>query len=417
MRAFEAALSAAWAMDPERLEELLAIAAREHDATPEALEAYRAQALARADRATRRGNVAILYATGPLFKRANLITEFSGASSYDVLRRDLQTAIDDPSIASALLFIDSPGGEASGVDELASAIYAMRGKKPIHAYVSGQGASAAYWLASAADKIYLSEASMVGSIGVIMGVSDTSKRDAANGVKTVQFVSSQSPDKRPDVNTDAGRAKVQAIVDALAEVFVNSVATFRGVDAKTVLEKFGQGSVLVGTAAVAAGMADGIGSFESVLEALSSNGGSNRTQRSGGIMSTTGSPPAANSAGTVTQTDHDAAVAAARLEGAKAERARIQAIVTSDEAKANPGQASYLAYETDMDPVIAKGILAKAAPAATAPVADPAAAYADARVSATADLATPKTPPATAARQGWSDAVSETNARRGKTRF
>jgi ClpP class serine protease len=52
--------------------------------------------------------------------------------------------------------IDSPGGEVNGANELAQAIYDARGKKPIVAYVGGAGASAAYWVASAADRVVAS---------------------------------------------------------------------------------------------------------------------------------------------------------------------------------------------------------------------------------------------------------------------
>lgn len=400
-------------MLPERLEELLAIAARENDPSPEALEAYRSQALARAERATRRDDVAILNVAGPLFKRANLFTEFSGATSYDILRRDLQAALDDPGIHGILLSVDSPGGEVHGTDELAKAIFAARGVKPIHAYVSGLGASAAYWIASAADRVIVSDAALLGSIGVVMGMTDTSKRDEARGVKAFQFVSSQSPDKRPDLNTDEGRSRIQSTVDALADVFIAAVAKHRAVKPEKVTSEFGRGGVLVGAAAVAVGMADAVGTFESALEALSSSGGSNRNKRSGGFMSKEAGSPEANT-GTVTIAEHEAAVAAARADGIKSERARIQAIMGSDEAKANGEQAAYLAYETDMAPDAAKGILAKAPKAA--PVADTGADYADRRASAS-DLASPgntvTADPRAASRKGWGEAVLSTNKRRG----
>jgi len=102
----------------------------------------------------------------------------------------------------------------------------------------------------------------------VMSYIDTSARDAKADVKRVEIVSSSSPDKRIDPNTDAGRAKVQAMVDALAEVFVSSVAKFRGVGTEKVLSDFGRGGVLVGAQAKSAGMADRIGSLDSVIAEL-----------------------------------------------------------------------------------------------------------------------------------------------------
>src|SRR5206468_9882117 len=108
-----------------------------------ALEAYQAKSLATAARARVRDGVAVLDAIGPLFKRANLMTAVSGATSYTILRNDLQAALDDPAVSAIVLNIDSPGGEASGTNELAQAVYEARGTKPIIAYAGGTGPPAA----------------------------------------------------------------------------------------------------------------------------------------------------------------------------------------------------------------------------------------------------------------------------------
>lgn len=267
--ALSAALSAVWAMEERALEVVLGIAAREHDVTEEALEAYAARSLANADRARVRDGVAIIDANGPLFKRANLMTAISGATSYTIMRADLQAALDEPTVNAIILNIDSPGGEASGADELAQAIYDARGKKPIVAYVGGTGASAAYWLASAADKIVVSPTSVLGSIGVQVAYRESAPKA---GEKSYRFVSSQSPNKNPELGTDAANSQIQQTIDAMAQVFVETVARNRGVATETVLTDFGQGGIFVGKAAVEAGLADSIGTFEAVLAELSASG-------------------------------------------------------------------------------------------------------------------------------------------------
>ncbi|WP_162239998.1 S49 family peptidase [Methylobacterium sp. Leaf99] len=265
--ALTVSLASAWAMEKDALAKLFEIVSREP--SPVALEAYRSQALARAERASVRDGVAIISAEGPLFKRANFMTEFFGATSYDVLRRDLQAAVDNGGVRAILLNIDSPGGEAAGIGELAAAVKSLRGQgKPIVAYVGDLGASAAYWLASAADSIVVGTSAALGSIGVRASYADTSARDERSGVRRYDFVSSQSPYKVTDLQSDDGRARVQARVDTLAQVFIETVAENRGVTVDRVLAAFGQGDVLIGRAAVDAGMADTIGTFEGTLAAL-----------------------------------------------------------------------------------------------------------------------------------------------------
>lgn len=263
--ALEAALNAVWAMEESALERLLAVAARENEVTPEALEAYRAKSLEKADRATVRDGVAVVGVTGPLFRRANLFTALSGASSYDTIRLDLQAAVDDPKVRAIVLNIDSPGGEVNGASELAQAVFDVRGKKPIVSYVGGLCASAAYWIGSSGDLVVASDTALLGSIGAQYAILSQGERP---GTKSFRFVSSQSPLKNAAPDTEAGAKGIQAMVDALAQVFVEAVARNRGVATETVLSDFGKGGVFVGQAAVEAGLADSVGSFESVLAAL-----------------------------------------------------------------------------------------------------------------------------------------------------
>jgi ClpP class serine protease len=307
-RALEAAETAIWAMEPAALETLLTIAAREHDVTPEALEAYQAKALDRAEQATVRDGVAIISANGPLFRRANLFTALSGATSYDIMRRDLQAAV-DKGLKGAILNLDSPGGEASGTAELAAYVYSLRGSFPVIAYVNGMGASATYWLASAAQEIVVDSTAILGSIGVQMALRS---RDEPAGVTTHTFISSQSPMKNADPASEAGAKHIQGIVDAMAQVFVESVATYRGVDVKTVLSNFGKGGLFVGEAAVKAGLADRIGNFEGVLAELAAPRRNNGKAK-GATMSE--------------DTTNDA-IATARADGVAAERKRVSGLRT-----------------------------------------------------------------------------------------
>lgn len=259
LRAVDLLMGEPWAIAPEAMETILAIAQRIND-SPEAVSARLGRPLQNARTATQRNGAALIPITGPIFRRANLFTEISGATSVEILARDIQAAIDDPAISRIVLELDSPGGQATGIAELAAMI--RQSPKPITAYVDGMAASAAYWLAAAAGEIVLSSTSLVGSIGVI--VSYRPEKDAP-----IKIISSQSPLKQADPATDQGRAEVQRLVDQLAEVFVADVAQMRGVTPEQVLADFGQGGLKVGAHAVAARMADRLGGFESLIAGVS----------------------------------------------------------------------------------------------------------------------------------------------------
>ena len=274
--AFHLAASRPWLIQRESLETILAVAQRYGD--PEALQARQGKPLDNTRTVTMRDGVAVIPVTGPIFRYANLFTDISGATSTAMLARDITAALDNSYVRAIVLDMNTPGGEATGINELGNLIRAGRAIKPIKAYGGGTMASAGYWLGSAADEIIIDETAMLGSIGVVMSYMDTTERDAKSGVRAVEIVSTQSPDKRIDPTTDDGRAKVQAIVDALGDTFVAAVAANRAVSVDKVLSDFGRGGVLVGAAAVKAGMADRLGSLEAVIAELAGSA-SNSTRK------------------------------------------------------------------------------------------------------------------------------------------
>lgn len=331
-RALRAALAEPWAITAEGLELVLSVAARENDVSIEALEAYRAEHVPTAERLSKRGSVAILEVRGPLVSRANLFTAVSGATSYDILRRDLQIALDDQAISAVIMKFDTPGGAVTGVNELAKAIRDGKEKKRIVAYVEGMSASAGYWLASQSSEIIIDETAILGSIGVRAALRDTSKKDAEAGL--MEFISSNAPGKRTDLSTDEGRARIQRTVDALEGVFLATVAKGRGVTVDDVIAKFGGGDVLIGSTAVAAGMADRIGTFEAVVAELQ---GRKPISQNGSRMPLS-SPTAYD------------------------ERARINAILTDPLALDRQGAAHHLAFGTELTVEQAVALLATVAP-------------------------------------------------------
>lgn len=279
-RALAAILSELWAIDPGYLPLLVAIAQRNHNA-PEVLAVqdwvqrdYAMMAgpgAMRLDGASNRtyvsDGVAIIPVVGPIFPRANMMTEMSGATSAAQTIADLRAAIASPDVGAILFHYDTPGGAVSGINALADATYAARKEKPISAFVSGAAASAGYWHASQTMDITMERAAMVGSIGVVTMQSKQVSADR-DGYMDVEIVSSNAPNKRPDPDSEDGLAEIRATLDAIEREFIADVARGRGVSIKHVIDNYGQGGIKVGADAISAGMADRIGSFDSALKRM-----------------------------------------------------------------------------------------------------------------------------------------------------
>lgn len=218
-----------------------------------------------------RGSVAVVDVNGIIAKRMDMFDEIClGGTSTEKLMKDIRTAVDDPKVESIVLNIDSPGGEAFGINELAQSIYEARGKKPIKAYVSGLGCSGAYWIACAADEVICDRSAFLGSIGVVTAWTDDTEMYRMLGIRKETIVSSNAPKKRLDFDDEADRAELQREIDSIEKVFVKAVARNRGVSTEQVINDFNQGGVLAGADAVKAGMADRTGSLEEVIKELQS---------------------------------------------------------------------------------------------------------------------------------------------------
>ncbi|QRL05339.1 S49 family peptidase [Vreelandella venusta] len=328
--AFELAANHTWLITAEALDTVMTVAAREGDL--QALEAKLGRPLDNTRNVTIRDGVAVIPVTGPIFRHANLMTEISGATSTGSLATDIQAALDNSAVSALVLDIDSPGGEATGINELSEMIFSARGKKPIKAYVGGMGASAAYWIASAADQVVVDDTAQLGSVGVVLNLR---KREDKSGEKTYEIVSSNAPNKRPDLDTESGRAQLQNRTDELANVFLDKVARNRGIPREEVNDRFRQGGIATGALAVEAGMADRLGSLEGLIAELAGSSTSSfSTQRSVKMttVKTTAELQAAIEAGTDPKTIQIAEPEAVdtdkiRAEAAEAERARCKGIM------------------------------------------------------------------------------------------
>lgn len=345
--AINAVLSTIWAIEPSYLDTIAAIASREHEYVNnlEALEAKLGRPLGNTEKATIRDGVAIVPIEGPLFAKANIMTAFSGATSYDMLALDFMAAMDNHAVDAIILKVHSPGGEVHGASEMAQLIASMRGVKPIVAHVTGSVASAAYWIVSSCDAIYCSDTAIAGSIGAQMGMKIQAAKE---GEKSYTFVSSQSPYKNAGPETDAGRTEIQGLVDGVAQVFIDAIAKNRNTTSENVAKSYGAGSVFIASEALSRGMIDGIQTFEQTFSNLL-NEVSAMDYKDLSVTALTENRPDIVAA---IKTDAIAGVekvdaAAERAAGAKAERERIVAIESLQVAGAESLIAKFKAEGTE----------------------------------------------------------------------
>ena len=219
-----------------------------------------------------RNGVAIIPVTGPLFKRRNFLSYLFGGASMAELAHIMTAAINDSDVQAILLDIDSPGGQVSGTDAFASLVYQARQKKPVVAYANGMMASGAYWIGSAASKVIVERTAGVGSIGVFYMHLDRSRSDANRGLKRTLITAGEFKAVGNDAEplSDRDRKVIQAELDEIYSLFIDSVALHRGVSTKEVSTNMAEGRVFIGQQAVDAGLADGVGALQEAFAVASS---------------------------------------------------------------------------------------------------------------------------------------------------
>ena len=214
------------------------------------------------------GKVAVIPIHGTLVRRTSGIEAESGLASYTGIAAQLDAALASPEIAAILLDIDSPGGESGGVFDLADRIRAASEVKPVWAVANDMAFSAAYALASAAARVFVARTGGVGSIGVIAMHVDQSVKDAQDGVRyTAVFAGERKNDLNPhEPISNEAHAVLKAEVDRIYDLFVETVARHRGLDADAV--RATEAGLFFGPDAVATGLADAVGSLDDALTQL-----------------------------------------------------------------------------------------------------------------------------------------------------
>lgn len=334
--------------------------------------------------------VAIIPVLGTLVQRAGGMDAESGLTSYHEIGAQLSAAIGDPQTRGILLEVDSPGGEASGIFDLAEEIRAAAAIKPIFSHVNEQAFSGGYALAVAAEEVYTPRTGMVGSIGARMRHVDQSQYDAKRGFIYTDIVSgARKADGSPHAAlSDPARQFMQDHVDRLGDIFTAHVVDMRGIDEQVVRET--DAGIVHAKEAKALGFVDGIATINETMQLLLNRIADQASTTNYGMRAAASArihAPSALSDEGETMTDQEKAAQAALIAEARAAgiaegktqaaseaaaatakaiadaatkastdaQARIAAILGHEEAKDRDAQARHLAFNTAMslDDVVA----------------------------------------------------------------
>lgn len=276
------------------------------------------------------GKTAVITVTGSLVNRGAWVGANSGLTSYEGIQHQLKQAETADEVRSVILDLHTPGGEAVGAFETADMVRELSGKKRVIAVVNGVAASAGYAIASGASEIVVTPSGVAGSIGVISLHVDASGQLEQKGLKpTLIIAGTHKADGHPfgPLPEDV-RADFQARVDGIYEQFLATVAAGRGDRLTVEMARATQARTYIGQAAVGVGLADRVGTFESVLADLSRANGRNPSMKGNTSMEKTTEAGQTTAADTTTA---PAPVAAAPVDlqaALAAERTRMAGLDT-----------------------------------------------------------------------------------------
>jgi signal peptide peptidase SppA len=183
---------------------------------------------------------------GPIFDQNTIMTKMFGGTAMDDMKKMLSEAERRDDVQQVLLTIDSPGGSSRQLPSIAKQIRSM--KTETTAYASGNMLSAAYWVGSAADKVYAGPTSSVGSIGTYSVLTSYADKQMSDGIE--QKVIRSTPKKgishpSEQISEDSVK-KIQSQVDRVHEEFVKDVSKNRNLSKEYVQNTMANADVKIG---------------------------------------------------------------------------------------------------------------------------------------------------------------------------
>jgi len=217
--------------------------------------------------------IAIIPITGVLRDAVDYMVRWGGASSYQLIEKGFNQAMENAQVKGVLFYCDTPGGSAIGCKRVADRVHESRGDKPIRAYVQGMCGSAGFYIASACDRIESTADSLVASIGTIYPHQEYSGMLKEFGVGAKVFTNKDSPKKGHgniyEPLTEQAQETIQQFVESYGQSFINDVARYRGIKPEEVVAKYGQGDSMRADVAVSKGVIDAVVSnFEDSMESM-----------------------------------------------------------------------------------------------------------------------------------------------------
>jgi capsid assembly protease len=313
--------------------------------------------------------VAVLPVAGTLVHKYGYLQPFSGMSGYDGILARHAEACADPEVLGILLDMDTPGGEVSGCFDAARLIRSQSraANKPTWALSYDMACSGGMALAAAADRRLITQTAVTGSVGVITAHTSWEGALAESGiVVTLIHSGALKADGNPYKNLSAEvYARIQTEIDTLRQDFAQLVSSMLGIKIEDVLAT--EAAVYRGQAALDIKFADEVVNGNDAVALFADH----LKRRS--ITTTVGGIKKMSEA-TPQQTETTVLAEQAsklRLEGASAERARIQTILQSPAAENKMALAMQLAFGTSLVSDEAIGILGKAAAEAPSATSNP----------------------------------------------
>jgi protease IV len=190
----------------------------------------------------------------------------------ETIDQEIKQAEDDPSVSAIVLEINSPGGSPVASEEIMTTVKEC--KKPVVAWITDTGASGAYLVASSADKIVANPASTVGSIGVILTLTDLSQLYQMIGVDQYSIKAGEYKDMGADYRnlTPEETEMLQEMVDQDYDYFITLVAQNRQLD-ESYVRSIAEGKIYTGTQAKDIKLVDETGGKQKALDLAAQLGG------------------------------------------------------------------------------------------------------------------------------------------------
>ena len=184
----------------------------------------------------------------------------SGVITGDTATLRLLEQVGNSNAKAVVLRISSPGGTTSGAEQIYEDIRRLAAKKPVVAVVDNMAASGAYIAAIAADRVFASQNSLVGSIGVLVQFPNFSKLldRAGVGVETIKSSPLKASPNGMEPTSPEARAAMEAIVLDSYEWFKDLVRERRKIDGKE-LDAVANGRVFTGRQSIGLKLVDELG--------------------------------------------------------------------------------------------------------------------------------------------------------------